>query len=108
MAGHGRTPLSGGRGAAGAISFLLLLRQCDRRHERGGGITGNVLATVVEQFAVPVFLEDRAEHPAMPVKVGELRVTRLWIQLRERSRKPRVGPVSAGRSLIRVGHVRDA
>ena len=97
----------GGRRVASAISFLLLCRQCDRRHERGGGITRNNLAAMVEQLAVPVFLVDGAKHPAMSVKIGELRVSCLWIELSKPGEKGGVRPVAARCGLIRVRHVRE-
>ena len=50
---------------------------------------------VVEQVAVPVFLEDGAEHPAMAVKIGELRVSCPWIELGEPREERGVGPVPA-------------
>ena len=91
------------------VSFLLLGRQRDCRHERGGGITRDSLAAMVEQLAVPVFLIDCAEHPAVTVKIGELGVpaaTGLSSASRARKAGSDQFPALAA-AIIRVGHVRE-
>ena len=83
-----------GRGVFGAIPLFQLGRHADRRHQRRGGIVGDRLASVVEQLAVPVFLEDGAEDPAVAMEVGELRVLRLGVQVGDAFQERRVGPVA--------------
>ena len=55
---------------------------------------------------MPVFLEDRAKDPAVAVKVGELRVLRLRVQVGDPFQERRVGPVALRRRLVRVRHHR--
>ncbi len=97
----------GGRGVAGSVSFLELGGEGDGRHERRGRITCNGLAAVVEQLAMPVFLVNRPEDPAMAVKIGKLRVPRLGVELGKPRQESGVGPVAARGGLIGVRHVRE-
>ena len=57
------------------------------------GIVGiDNLAFGVEQIALAVLLEDRAEIPAMTVIIGKLRILELWIKQRDILQEIRIGP----------------
>ena len=81
--------LLGRRGVARAIALLELSRQCDGGHQRRGTFIGDGLAAVIEQVAVPVFLEDRPEDPAVAVEIGELGVSCLRVQVGDAARGTR-------------------
>ena len=95
-----------GRGIFGAIPLLELVRASDRGHQGRRRIVGDRLAAVVEQLAVPVFLEDRPKDPAVAMEVGELRVLRLRVQVGDPRQECRVRPVALRGRLVRVRHHR--
>ncbi len=95
-----------GRRIPRAIALLQLGGQAHRFHHGGGGGIRNRLSPVVEQVAVPVFLEDRAEDPAVTVEVGKLGMPRLRVQLGDPFQERRVRPVAPRRGLVRVRHHR--
>ena len=77
------------RGVSCAIPLLELGRHPHRGHQGRRRIVGDRLASVVEQLAVPVFLEDRAEDPAVAMEVGKLSVFRLRVQVGDALQKRR-------------------
>ena len=67
--------------------------------------SGNDVALVVEQVAGAVLLEDRPEDPAVPVKIGELRVPRCGVQVGDVLQEVGIGPVAPRRGLLGIRHV---
>ena len=95
-----------GRGIFCAIPLLELVGHPYRGHQGRRRIVGDRLAAVVEQLAMPVFLEDRAKDPAVAMIVSKLRVFRLWVQVGDPLQKRRVRPLALRRRLVRVRHHR--
>ena len=84
-----------------------LLAQCwDHAGELVLLVVGDDRAVLVEQVALAVHLEDRAEDPAVAVVVGELRVLELRVDLlRDAGEERTVSPLAARRRPFRVAVV---
>ena len=68
----------------GSLLARLLLLFCRRTNggfQLGGGRLIDGFATIVKQVALTILLEDCAKHPAVPMKIGELRMARLRIEI---------------------------
>ena len=65
-------------------------------------VVGDHLAVRVEQVALAVAREDRAEVPAVAVVVGELDVLELRVELGDVLRELRIAPLAADRRFFRV------
>ena len=84
------------------------LRIVGRDHVGGIGAPGRHIAFRIEQIALAVALQDRAEVPAMAVIVGKLRVLGLGIEVIDVAHEIDIGPQTARRCAFRVAIERGA
>ena len=95
-----------------AIDAVEALVEVDRLEVHGLAellrvVVGDHLSVLVEERALAVALEDRAEVPAVAVVVGELRVLELGVELRDVLQERGVAPAPANRRLLGIA-VEDA
>src|SRR6266403_2913770 len=67
----------------------------------------DLVVVEIEQVALPIVFENRAEDPAVSVIIGELGVLKLWIQFRDLVEKSFVAPKSARSGGLRIFHCRS-
>ena len=70
-------------------------------------VTGSTIRpAMIEQVALPVFLEHGAEHPAVAVKIGELGVPGLRVQIGQIRQEFGIGPQPAAGRFVGIRHLR--
>ena len=67
----------------------------------------DLVVVEIEQVALPIVFENRAEDPAVSVIIGELGVLKLRIQFRDLVEKSFVAPKSARSGGLRIFHCRS-
>ena len=70
--------------------------------ELGGIVVGNDVAVLVQEVALAVRLEHRAEHPTVAVVVRELRVLEVLVQIRHVLKERAIAPQSTLCSTFRI------